>query len=67
MHYFLIDIYDIPWFDSILKIIERKESELLVIIEEGHSLRCIILLKIVGNVYKEKEYDISRIIFTEIL
>lgn len=62
-------LYTISWFDSVLKITESRENELLLFIKEGYSLglRHTILLRGVSNVYKEREYDISRIIFTEIL
>ena len=60
-------LYDIPWFDAGLEIIESKEDEILLIIGVGHNIRYTVLLKEVISVYKEKEYDIYRIIFTEIL
>lgn len=62
-----LTLYDIPWFDAGLEIIESKEDEILLIIGVVHNLRYTVLLKEVSGVYKEKEYDIYRIIFTEVL
>lgn len=63
-----LTLYDINWFDSVLRIIEKKENEISLIIEDGNFFKYTLQFKNVVNVYKEKEYDsISRIIFTEVL
>lgn len=61
-------IYDINWFDSVLKIIDGKENEITLIVEEGHYLKYTIQLKNVSIIYKEKAFEqVSRIIFAEML
>lgn len=62
-----LDLYRIEWHDSVVSVTEHENNHITLHIRCAHSSSYILEFQATDKAYKEKEYDISITLFTEIL